>query len=109
MDGRGRPLGLFLSIVFHEFWHSVIARHFGLPMKGITLFIFGGVAEMEDEPPNAKTELLMAIAGPISSAVLGGLFSGGLPGRQCRPLARAGLGRPAIPRLAEPGAGRLQS
>ncbi len=72
--GVAGALGLFLSIVFHEFWHSVIARHFGLPMKGITLFIFGGVAEMEDEPPDAKTELLMAIAGPISSAVLGGLF-----------------------------------
>ena len=72
--GVAGAVGLFLSIVFHEFWHSVIARHFGLPMKGITLFIFGGVAEMEDEPPNAKTELLMAIAGPISSVVLGGLF-----------------------------------
>ena len=47
---------------------------YGLPMKGITLFIFGGVAEMEDEPQNAKTELLMAIAGPISSVVLGGVF-----------------------------------
>jgi Zn-dependent protease/predicted transcriptional regulator len=65
-------LGLFGSIVFHEFWHSIIARRFGLPMRGITLFIFGGVAEMEDEPPNAKTELLMAVAGPASSIVLGG-------------------------------------
>jgi Zn-dependent protease len=72
--GVAGALGLFLSIVFHEFWHSVIARHFGLPMKGITLFIFGGVAEMDDEPPNAKTEFLMAIAGPLSSVVLGGLF-----------------------------------
>jgi Zn-dependent protease/predicted transcriptional regulator len=67
-------LGLFLSIIFHEFWHSIVARRYGLPMRGITLFIFGGVAEMEDEPPNAKTELLMAIAGPTSSVVLGGVF-----------------------------------
>jgi Zn-dependent protease/CBS domain-containing protein len=72
--GVAGAVGLFLSIVFHEFWHSVIARHYGLPMKGITLFIFGGVSEMEEEPPNAKTELLMAIAGPISSVVLGGIF-----------------------------------
>lgn len=72
--GAAGALGLFLSIVFHEFWHSLVARHYGLPMRGITLFIFGGVAEMEDEPQNAKTELLMAIAGPISSAVLGLLF-----------------------------------
>lgn len=72
--GAAGALGLFISIVFHEFWHSVVARQYGLPMKGITLFIFGGVAEMEDEPQNAKTELLMAIAGPISSVVLGGIF-----------------------------------
>ncbi len=72
--GAAGAIGLFLSIVFHEFWHSVVARHFGLPMKGITLFIFGGVAEMEDEPANAKTELLMAIAGPLSSVALGVVF-----------------------------------
>ena len=72
--GAAGALGLFLSIVFHEFWHSIVARRFGLPMKGITLFIFGGVAEMEEEPENAKTELLMAIAGPISSVVLGVVF-----------------------------------
>ncbi len=72
--GAAGALGLFLSIVFHEFWHSIVARHFGLPMKGITLFIFGGVAEMEDEPASAKTELLMAIAGPLSSVALGIIF-----------------------------------
>jgi Zn-dependent protease/predicted transcriptional regulator len=67
-------LGLFASIVFHELWHSLIARRVGLPMKGITLFVFGGVAEMDDEPPNAKAEFLMAIAGPFSSIVLGFAF-----------------------------------
>ena len=103
--GVAGAIGLFLSIVFHEFWHSVIARHFGLPMKGITLFIFGGVAEMEDEPPNAKTEFLMAIAGPVSSRRAGWHLPGGLPGRARRALARAGLGRPAIPRLAQHRAG----
>ncbi|MGE5293224.1 MAG: site-2 protease family protein [Solirubrobacterales bacterium] len=72
--GIAGAVGLFISIVFHEFWHSLVARHYGLPMKGITLFIFGGVAEMSDEPQNAKTELLMAIAGPISSVVLAGIF-----------------------------------
>ncbi|RJP65892.1 MAG: CBS domain-containing protein [Candidatus Abyssobacteria bacterium SURF_17] len=63
-------LGLFASIIFHEMCHSLVARQFGLPMKGITLFIFGGVAEMDDEPPSAKAEFMMAIAGPISSIVL---------------------------------------
>jgi Zn-dependent protease/CBS domain-containing protein len=88
--GAAGAVGLFLSIVFHEFWHSVIARRYGLPMRGITLFIFGGVAEMEDEPPNAKTEFLMAIAGPLSSLVLGGLFLaaywGGLAARWPQPI-----------------------
>ena len=67
-------IGLFFSIVFHEFWHSLIARRFGLPMKGITLFIFGGIAELEEEPRRPGVEFWMAIAGPISSVVLGGVF-----------------------------------
>lgn len=61
---------LFLSIVTHEFAHALVARQFGIPMKGITLFIFGGVAEMDDEPPSPKAELFMAIAGPIASVVI---------------------------------------
>ncbi len=69
-------LGLFFSIVFHEMVHSLVARRFGLPMKGITLFIFGGVAEMTDEPPNAKAEFSMAIAGPVSSVFLAVFFYG---------------------------------
>ncbi len=67
-------LGLFGSIVVHEFSHSVVARSYGLSMKGITLFIFGGVAEMGEEPRNAKTEFLMAIAGPITSILIGLVF-----------------------------------
>jgi Zn-dependent protease/CBS domain-containing protein len=68
--GVAGTAGLFISIVFHELWHSLVARRYGLPIKGITLFIFGGVAEMDDEPPSAKAEFLMAIAGPISSILL---------------------------------------
>lgn len=66
--------GMFFSILFHEFCHSLVARRFGLPMRGITLFIFGGVAEMEDEPPSPKAEFFMAVAGPLSSVVLGVAF-----------------------------------
>ncbi len=74
--GAAGALGLFFSIVFHEFFHSLVAHHYGLPMEGITLFIFGGVAEMSEEPENAKTEFLMAIAGPLSSVALGMIFYG---------------------------------
>jgi Zn-dependent protease len=72
--GIAGALGLFVSIILHEFSHAVVARRFNIPIAGITLFIFGGVAEMEDEPPSAKSEFLMAIAGPIASFVLAGLF-----------------------------------
>jgi Zn-dependent protease/CBS domain-containing protein len=64
-------IGLFASILFHEFWHSWVARGYGMPMHGITLFLFGGVAEMHDEPPSPKVEFFVAIAGPVSSVVLG--------------------------------------
>jgi len=62
--------GLFLSIVLHEMSHSLVARRYGIPMKGITLFIFGGVAEMDQEPPSPRAEFLMALAGPLSSVAL---------------------------------------
>ena len=59
--------GLVLSIVLHELAHSVVARRYGMPIRGITLFIFGGVAEMEDEPVGPKAEFRMAIVGPSAS------------------------------------------
>lgn len=62
------------SIVFHEMSHAAVAQRFGMPIRGITLFIFGGVAEMHSEPTSALSEFLMALAGPVASAVLGLLF-----------------------------------
>lgn len=72
--GVAGALGLFLSIVFHELWHSLVARRFGLNMRGITLFLFGGVSEMVDEPPSPKAEFFLALAGPVSSVVLAVIF-----------------------------------
>lgn len=68
--GAAGALGLFVSIIFHELCHSLVARRYGLSIKGITLFIFGGVAEMDEEPESAKVEFMMAVAGPVSSVIL---------------------------------------
>ncbi len=85
--GVAGAVGLFGSIIFHELSHSIVARRYGMPIRGITLFIFGGVAEMEDEPPTAQAEFLMAVAGPIASGVLAlSFYVAGLGG--------AGLGIP---------------
>jgi len=67
-------LGLFFSLLFHEFSHSLVARARGMEMGGITLFLFGGMAEMTSEPPTPRIEFEVAAAGPISSVVLGGVF-----------------------------------
>src|SRR5690606_29399752 len=63
--GFAGAMGLFLSILLHEISHSVVGRHFGMKMEGITLFLLGGVAEMPNEPQRPKAEFWMAIAGPM--------------------------------------------
>jgi len=50
-------IGLFLSIIFHEMSHSLVARQFGMPIKGINLFLFGGVAEMKEEPDGPRPSM----------------------------------------------------
>jgi Zn-dependent protease/CBS domain-containing protein len=68
--GLVAALAFFVCILLHELGHAVVARSQGMPIRGITLFLFGGVAEMEDEPDTAGGEFLMAIAGPIVSVLL---------------------------------------
>lgn len=63
-------LGLFFSIIAHELSHSIVAKKYGIDMKGITLFIFGGVAEMNEEPVSPKAEFMMAAVGPLSSLTI---------------------------------------
>lgn len=69
--GVAGTLGLFASVVVHELAHSLVARRFGIGMRGITLFIFGGVAEMGGEPPSPRAEFLVAAAGPAMSCGIG--------------------------------------
>src|SRR6266480_788404 len=61
----------FATIVIHELSHAAIAKARGLPVRSITLFALGGVAQIEKEASDAKTEFWMGIAGPITSAVIG--------------------------------------
>lgn len=69
----------FLSVLVHEFAHSLVSIATGVPVKDITLFIFGGAAQITDEPRSAVNEFIMAIAGPLTSLVLAILFAiGGL-------------------------------
>jgi len=69
--GAIAALGLFASIVLHELAHSLVARRYHVPIRGIILFIFGGVAEMEREPDRPGVEFRIAIAGPIASFLIG--------------------------------------
>ena len=80
VSGAG-ALILFASVLAHELSHSFVAIRNGLPIRKITLFIFGGVAHMESEPRTPGVEFKMAIAGPLMSlliAVLAGLVRFGL-------------------------------
>jgi Zn-dependent protease/CBS domain-containing protein len=67
---------LFVSVLLHELAHSLVANSRGLKVSSITLFIFGGVSNLQGEPPDAKTEFYMAIAGPLTSLVLAAILWG---------------------------------
>lgn len=76
-------IAFFVCILLHEMGHALVARSNGMPVKGITLFMFGGVAELGGEPASARSEFFMAIAGPCVSVVLAlGFWLTSILGRQ---------------------------
>lgn len=74
--GVATSILFFGSLLFHELAHSVVAQHYKIRVLSITLFIFGGVASIERDPTKAMQEFNIAIAGPLASGVLAGLFFG---------------------------------
>jgi Zn-dependent protease/CBS domain-containing protein len=79
----------FASVLAHELAHSWVATHFGMTVRQIRLFLFGGVSDIEREPPSARVEIWMAIAGPLLSLGLGLLLT-----------ALAGLSLARVPDVA---------
>jgi len=95
--GTVASLMLFVSVLIHELCHSMVALKKGIKVSSIIFFIFGGVSNIEKEPESARTEFLMAAAGPLSSFILGGLLMG------------AALYMNSLNRFADPLIGTLYS
>jgi Zn-dependent protease len=72
--GATTAILMFASVLLHELGHSVIAMRYKIPVRSITLFIFGGVAQIASEPPSAGAEFWIAIAGPVVSFALAVFF-----------------------------------
>jgi Zn-dependent protease len=65
----------FLSLVSHELGHAVLATRLGIPVRGITLFLFGGVSEISHEVRDPRDEFAIALVGPLVSVFLGAFFA----------------------------------
>jgi Zn-dependent protease len=73
--GAATAIMLFVSVLLHELGHSVVAMRYNIPVRSITLFIFGGISQINTEPPSATAAFWISIAGPAVSFALGGFFA----------------------------------
>jgi Zn-dependent protease/CBS domain-containing protein len=69
-----------LSLLAHELAHALVARHFKIQVQRVTLWLLGGMAELADEAPNARADLLVAASGPLTSILAGLVFGGAAAG-----------------------------
>ncbi len=76
ITGIGGALLIFVSVLLHELAHSLMANARGIPVHSITLFILGGASNLDEEPQKPAAEFAMAIVGPLTSLVFGGIFYG---------------------------------
>lgn len=80
--GLVAAVGFFASILAHEMGHAVTARHYGIPVLDVTLWLLGGVARLGRQAPTARSEILVAAAGPATSVALGLVFTSAASGLQ---------------------------
>ena len=72
--GLFAAISLFVGVTIHELGHSIFAMRYGVKIESITLYVLGGVAQLEEIPTRPGEEAKMALAGPVTSFILGGIF-----------------------------------